>query len=80
MQLVSKLGKLSGIKIIKILVKQFGFETVRQTGSHVILRKLVGREKIVTVVPLHKEVKTGTLLGVLELARISREEFLNKLK
>ncbi len=77
---MSKLGKLSGIKVIKILVKEFGFKTVRQKGSHVILRKFVKGEKIVTVVPLHKEVKIGTLLGILELARINREEFLSKLK
>ena len=77
---MSKLSKLSRLKIIKILVKEFGFETIRQKGSHVILRKFLRGEKIVTVVPLHKEVNTGTLLGILELARINREEFLDKLK
>lgn len=79
MRLVSKLPRLSGTEIIKILVKEFGFETVRQKGDHVILRKFLEGKKIVTVVPLHKEVKTGTLLGILELAKISREEFLEKL-
>ena len=75
-----KLPKLSGAEIIKILVKKFGFEVIRQKGSHAILRKFSGRRKIVTIVPLHKEVKVGTLLGILELAKISREEFLDKLK
>jgi predicted RNA binding protein YcfA (HicA-like mRNA interferase family) len=70
------LPKLSGREIIKILVKEFGFEVVRQKGSHVILRKFSDGKKIVTIVPLHKEVKTGTLLGILELAKISREEFM----
>ena len=77
---MSKLPRLSGIKIIKILVKEFGFETVRQTGSHVILSKFIKGEKIATVVPLHKEVKPGTLIGILELARVSREEFLKSLE
>jgi len=77
---VLKLPKLSGAEIIKILVKKFGFEVIRQKGSHVILRKFSDGRKIVTLVPLHKEVKIGTLLGILELAKISREEFLNKLK
>ena len=80
MRLVSKLPKLSGTEIIKILVKEFGFESARSKGSHVILRKFSEGKKIVTVVPLHKEVKVGTLLGVLELAKISKEEFLRKLK
>ena len=79
MQLVSKLPRLSGTDIIKILVKEFSFETVRQKGDHVILRKFIEGKKIVTVVPLHKEVKPGTLLGILELARINRENFLEKL-
>jgi len=74
-QSVSKLPKLSGTEIIKILVREFGFESVRQKGDHVILRKFSAGNKIVTIVPLDKEVKTGTLLGILKLAKISREEF-----
>ncbi len=75
-----RLPKLSGAKIIKILVGDFGFVAVRQKGSHVILRKFINGRKIVTVVPLHKEVKPGTLFGVLELGKIDKEEFLQKLK
>ena len=40
-----------------------------------VLAKGTGKEKVVTVVPLHEELKPGTLLGVLELARITRKEF-----
>lgn len=39
------------------------------------MKQVEGR-KLVTVVPLHSELKPGTLLGVLELAGISREELL----
>jgi hypothetical protein len=42
----------------------------------VVLVRYSGARKVVTVVPLHKELKTGTLLGVLELAGISRSDFL----
>lgn len=77
---MSKLPRLSGIEIIKILTKEFDFYVVRQKGSHVILRKFVNGRKIVTVVPMHKEVKMGTLLGILELGGIRREEFLAKIK
>ena len=75
-----KLPKLSGQEIVKILVKEFGFEISRQRGSHVVLKKMEKGKKIVTIVPLHEEVKPGTLLGILRLARIRKEEFLKKLK
>ncbi len=77
---MSKLPKLSGQEIIKILVEEFGFEAVRQKGSHVVLRKFEAGEKIVTVVPLYREVKTGTLIGILKLAKIRRKEFLEKIQ
>ncbi len=41
-----------------------------------MLAKGTRKEKVVTVVPLHEEPKPGTLLGALELARITRKEFI----
>lgn len=67
---------MSGREVVEILVRKFGFTVRRQRGSHVVLVKYVEGRKIVTVVPLHPELKPGTLLGVLELARIAKEEFL----
>ncbi|WP_083475580.1 type II toxin-antitoxin system HicA family toxin [Methanogenium cariaci] len=40
-----------------------------QSGSHVRLSKQTANGKVGTVVPLHKEVKTGTLRGILKLAK-----------
>jgi len=77
---MSRLPKLSGREVIRILIKEFGFEISRQRGSHVVLRKFCEGKKIVTVVPLHNEIKVGTLHGILELAKISKEEFIKKLK
>lgn len=74
---MSKLPKLSGHKIIKALSKS-GFEFKRQRGSHVILIKENNR-KIGCVIPLHKEVKVGTLKGILEQAGVSEKEFLELL-
>ena len=76
---MSRFPKLSGKEIVNILVRQFDFEATRQTGSHVILRKFVDEKKIVTVVPFHKEVKIGTLFGILALAKIEKEEFLKRM-
>ena len=76
---MSKLPKLSGEEVIKVLVKNFGFKVSRQKGSHVTLVKYESGKKIVTVVPLHPELKPGTLLGILKLAEISKDEFLKAL-
>ena len=71
-----KLPRLSGREVIELLVRKFGFTVRRRRGSHVVLVKYAGDRKIVTVVPLHPELRPGTLLGVLELAEIDREKFL----
>ena len=70
------LKKISGKECIKILCKHFGFKIIRRKGSHVMLRK----EQTGTVVPDHKELKVGTLKGILELAKIKEEEFMNAIK
>ena len=63
--------KVSGFLCIKILCNKFDFKIVRQKGSHVVLRK----EDIGTVIPKHKELKEGTLKGILKLAKVKEEEF-----
>ena len=65
-----KLPRISGAEIVRAL-RRLGFEQVRQSGSHVIMR----RESKGCVVPLHAEVKVGTLAGVLRQAEVSPEEF-----
>ncbi len=70
-----QLKKLSGLELVKILCNKFGFSFKRQRGSHAILAKETEEGKIGCVVPMHKELKIGTLKGVLEQAKISEEEF-----
>ena len=76
---MAKLPRPSGHELVKILT-QFGFQKTRQKGSHVILIKGTGRNKIGCVVPLHDEIETGTLLAILRQAKITREEFTEKFK
>jgi predicted RNA binding protein YcfA (HicA-like mRNA interferase family) len=64
------LPRLSGREVIRALEK-LGFIVLRQRGSHVMRRGSVG-----CVVPDHKELKTGTLHGVLKQAGVSVEDFL----
>ncbi len=66
-----KLPVLSGADVVKML-EQLGFEQIRQRGSHVVMR--LG--SVGTVVPLHKELKTGTLAGIIRQAGLTQDEFL----
>lgn len=65
-----KLPHVSGAQAIKAL-ERLGFVKIRQTGSHVIMR----RGPKGCVVPAHSEIKIGTLAGVLRQAEVSPEEF-----
>lgn len=70
-----KLPVLSGADVVKAL-ERLGFEQRRQRGSHVVLR----RGSAGCVVPLHKEVKAGTLAGILRQAGLAPDEFIDSLK
>ena len=69
------LKKISGKECVKILCNKFDFQTIRQKGSHLILKKKTPKGKVGTVVPMHKEIKIPTLKSVLKLAKIDEEEF-----
>lgn len=49
---------------------------VRQRGSHLLMR----RGDSGCTVPMHKEIKVGTLAGVIKQAGISAEQFLKALE
>ena len=70
-----KLRAVSGEVVIKILCNRFGFAVSGQSGSHVRLSKFTAQGKIGTVVPMHNEIKLGTLKSILKLARVDPEEF-----
>ena len=72
---MSKLKKISGKECVKILCNKFGFKFIRQSGSHVILKKETPQGKIGTVVPSHPELKVSTLKSILELAKVSEADF-----
>jgi len=72
---VPKLRKVSGDKVVRILCNKLGFEISGRSGSHVRLSKTTPKGKVGTVVPMHKELKIGTLKGVLKLAKVDVDEF-----
>ena len=64
----------NGAEAVRAL-KRFGFIQLRQTGSHLILRK----ETRTVVVPQHKPLKPGTLKGIVEQAGLTLEQFVTEL-
>ena len=73
-----KLPVLSAKKIIKSLERD-GFKLLRQKGSHISLYK-DGDKTYLVVVPNKKEIKRGTLIGILKQAGMDRERFFELLK
>ena len=68
---------ISGLDVIKRL-KKFGFIATRQKGSHVRLEKYDGEKTIKITVPLHSEVKKGTLNRIIKDANLTLELFESK--
>ena len=66
----------SGAQLIRAL-ERLGWEAVRQRGSHVRLRH--PERRMFLVVPLHKELKRGTLRGILRDADLSVDELRDNL-
>lgn len=73
-----RLPLISGIEVIKRL-KSAGFIATRQKGSHVRLEKYANEKTIKLTVPLHAELKKGTLSRIIKDAGLTLEEF-EKLK
>lgn len=66
-----RLPVLSGAQLIAALSKT-GWEAVRQRGSHVRLKH--PDHVVALVIPLHRELKRGTLAGILRDAGIDRDD------
>ncbi|NJL55207.1 type II toxin-antitoxin system HicA family toxin [bacterium] len=60
-------------------LERLGFEQVRQTGSHVILKRETEEGVIGCVVPVHRELKVGTLSSILKQAQVTLDEFIEGL-
>ena len=67
------LPRMSGKDVISVLAL-IGFVQVSQKGSHVKLRHADGR---VVIVPVHKELATGTLRSIIRQAGMTVDDFRN---
>lgn len=71
---MKRLRKLSGSEVCKLLSK-FGFVNVRQKGSHVIMQLATEDSTLSVPVPLHSEIKIGTLQSIIRQSGVDRSEF-----
>ena len=69
---MSELPQVSGAKAVKAFGR-IGFQQARQVGSHAILKK--ENYPLLLSVPLHREMKPGTLRRLIRDAGITIEEF-----
>jgi len=69
-----KLPHVSGADVVRAL-ERLGFAVARQRGSHIVMR----RGSSGCVVPNHRVLKVGTLVGVLKQAGVSTEDFIQAL-
>jgi predicted RNA binding protein YcfA (HicA-like mRNA interferase family) len=70
-----KLPRVSGHEVQRALERR-GFHKARQSGSHVVMK----RDTKGCGVPMHAELKSGTLAGVLRQAEVSPEELIQALR
>jgi len=73
-----RLPRVSGAEAIRAL-ERLGFAQVRQSGSHVVLKRVGPSTATGCVVPLHSELALGTLRGILKQAGVTTEDFIAKL-
>jgi predicted RNA binding protein YcfA (HicA-like mRNA interferase family) len=75
--MVERLRGVSGVETIRAL-ERLGFVKTRQRGSQVVLKKMP-EGSIGCVVPMHHELATGTLRGILKRAGVSLQDFVDNL-
>ena len=69
-----KLGIFSGKEVCNIL-EEYGFEIIRQRGSHIVMQKKTGITTITVSIPNHKEIKIGTLQSIIRQSGLRRPIF-----
>lgn len=69
-----KLGVFSGTELCRIL-EQNGFWAVRQRGSHVVMQKRTGLTTITVPIPMHREIRIGTLQSIIRQSELPRNLF-----
>jgi predicted RNA binding protein YcfA (HicA-like mRNA interferase family) len=67
------LPAVSGRQLLRAL-QRAGFVVLRQKGSHVSMEKRSAQGYWRTIVPMHREIRPGTLSDILNQTGLSKEE------
>jgi predicted RNA binding protein YcfA (HicA-like mRNA interferase family) len=76
---VQKLPIVSSRQVVKALTKA-SFEIVGRKGSHVRLKKKTPAKTYIVIVPMHPEIKRGTLKSIIRQSGIPSNEFIKLLR
>jgi predicted RNA binding protein YcfA (HicA-like mRNA interferase family) len=71
---LGRLRVLSGQEVLSIL-SAHGFVVVRQRGSHAVAQRRLGVGTVTAIVPLHREIRPGTLLSIVRQSGLPRALF-----
>jgi predicted RNA binding protein YcfA (HicA-like mRNA interferase family) len=72
-----QLGRLrvfSGKDLCRLL-SQHGFQQVRQRGSHAVMQKRTETSTVTVPVPMHDEIRIGTLQSIIRQSGLPRQLF-----
>ena len=69
-----KLGHFPGTEVCRIL-EQRGFQMIRQRGSHAVMQKRDGISTVTVPVPMHREVRIGTLSSIIRQSGVPKSAF-----
>jgi predicted RNA binding protein YcfA (HicA-like mRNA interferase family) len=58
-----------------VLLGQHGFTAVRQKGSHRVMQKKTDDGTITVPVPMHRELRPGTLASIIRQSQLDRSVF-----
>lgn len=64
----------SGAEVCKILAQE-GFVKVRQRGSHCVMQRKLAKSTITVPVPMHKELRAGTLASIIRQSGVDASLF-----
>ncbi len=57
------------------LLSQHGFQQVRQRGSHAVMQKRTEASTVTVPVPMHDEIRIGTLQSIIRQSGLARQLF-----
>ena len=71
---LARLRVFSGKELCRLL-SQHGFQQVRQRGSHAVMQKRIEASTVTVPVPMHDEIRIGTLQSIIRQSGLARQLF-----